>query len=249
MAEHFHLKLVDSHMLAPTVRHMVFERDDNKPLALKAGQFVQIHLHYDDGKPTRRSFSVASVVAADADTVDKVELAVSYVEGGLATRVLGELKQGESVEATGSFGRFYFFDDDANSRYLLVATGTGIAPFRALLPRMAKMMRERGCTFELLYGVRNPAELLYGDEFEAFAAEHPGFRFHACLSREMRPEPHPCDHHGHVQDLLAGLAPDPAHDIAYLCGNPAMVDDTYARLVDAGLSIRYIRREKYVSSR
>ncbi|HEX7340586.1 MAG TPA: ferredoxin--NADP reductase, partial [Rhodanobacteraceae bacterium] len=34
-----------------------------------------------------------------------------------------------------------------------------------------------------------------------------------------------------------------------LCGNPAMVDDTYARLVDAGLSIRYIRREKYVSSR
>ena len=45
------------------------------------------------------------------------------------------------------------------------------------------------------------------------------------------------------------LAPDPARDIAYLCGNPDMVDQAFALLKDAGLAVKDIRREKYVSSR
>ena len=42
---------------------------------------------------------------------------------------------------------------------------------------------------------------------------------------------------------------DPVHDIAYLCGNPNMVDEAFALLKEAGLSVPHIRREKYVSSR
>ncbi|MGB8635748.1 MAG: ferredoxin--NADP reductase, partial [Rhodanobacteraceae bacterium] len=43
--------------------------------------------------------------------------------------------------------------------------------------------------------------------------------------------------------------PDPEYDIAYLCGNPEMVDAAFAELKDRGLSVRQIRREKYISSR
>src|SRR5689334_13680882 len=45
MADHFTLRLVDSFMLAPTVRHLVFERVDGQPLAFQPGQFLQVHFH------------------------------------------------------------------------------------------------------------------------------------------------------------------------------------------------------------
>ena len=61
MADHFQLRLVDSRMLAPTVRHLAFERADGQPLAFVPGQFLQIHFQYDDGTPTKRSYSVATV--------------------------------------------------------------------------------------------------------------------------------------------------------------------------------------------
>ena len=55
--------------------------------------------------------------------------------------------------------------------------------------------------------------------------------------------------HGYVQQFLAEFAPDPARDIAYLCGNPNMVDTCFEALKEAGFEVRQIRREKYVSSK
>ncbi len=249
MAEHFQLRLVDSFMLAPTVRHLAFERADGAPLAFRPGQFLQVHFHYDDGKPTKRSYSVATVGAEDAESAQRIEIAVSYVEGGAATRLLGELEHGGEIEASGPYGRFCLMDEDANARYLLIATGTGVTPYRAMLPQLGKAIRERGCQVVLLYGARNEAELLYGEEFEAFAREHPGFHFHPCLSRGARPDPRPHDRLGYVQAVLPEFEPDPERDIAYLCGNPNMVDAAFAELKERGLSVRQIRREKYISSR
>ncbi|HET7662042.1 MAG TPA: FAD-binding oxidoreductase [Rhodanobacteraceae bacterium] len=249
MVEHFPLRLVDSFMLAPTVRHLVFEREDGKPLAFTPGQFLQVHFHYDDGKPTKRSYSVASVGGEDDGEVMRVEIAVSYVDGGAATQLLGNLEPGQSIEASGPYGRFCLMDADENRRYILIATGTGVTPYRAMRPRIAKLMRERGCQFVLLYGARNETELLYGEEFEAFAREHEGFTFHPCLSRGARPDPRPDDRLGYVQSVLPELKPVADEDIAYLCGNPDMVDATFAALKEAGLSVRHIRREKYISSR
>jgi ferredoxin-NADP reductase len=57
------------------------------------------------------------------------------------------------------------------------------------------------------------------------------------------------DIHGRVQVALAALKPDPANDIAYLCGNPDMVDETFNLLKEIGLPVPQVRREKYISSR
>lgn len=235
-------------MLAPAVRHMTFERADGEPFAFIPGQFIQIHFHYDDGKATKRSYSVASVGASDDQPPETIEIAVSYVDRGAATALLSDLKEGDSIDASGPYGRFCLMDADTNPRYLLVATGTGVTPYRAMLPRIARLARERGCRFELIYGARNESELLYGEEFEAFARDTPGFDFHPCFSRAMRATPRANDRGGRVHVALAELAADPA-DIAYLCGNPDMVDEAFAWLKDAGLPVPHVRREKYVSSR
>lgn len=244
----FRLRLVASHMLAPSVRHLAFEREDGSPLAFVPGQFIQIHFEYADGKPTKRSYSVATV-GDGSGPVQRVEIAVSYVEGGAATALLSQLREGETVQASGPFGRFCLHDADSNARYLLVATGTGVTPYRAMLPQMRKLAASRGCQFALVYGARSETELLYGEEFEQFAREVSQFSFHPCLSRVPRAVPRPHDRAGRVQVALGELAPNAARDIAYLCGNPDMVDEAFAMLKAAGLGVAQIRREKYVSSR
>lgn len=253
MADHFQLRLADSRMLAPSVRHLAFERADGQPLAFVPGQFLQVHFHYDDGTPTKRSYSVGTVghgsLPGVAIEVQRIEIAVSYVEGGAATKLLGELPIGGVIDASGPYGRFCLQANDVHPRYLLLATGTGVTPYRAMLPQIEKLLAKGGREVVLLYGARNETELLYGEEFEAFAQGHPGFTFHGCLSRQPRAEPRPSDRNGHVQNVLAELAPSAARDIAYLCGNPDMVDAAFNALKEYGLPVPQIRREKYVSSR
>jgi ferredoxin-NADP reductase len=248
MAEHFTLRLADSHMLAPTVRHLAFERADGQPLAFIPGQFLQIHFHYDDGTATKRSYSIATV-GDGSSPVQRIEIAVSYVEGGAATKLLSELEVGGTIDASGPYGRFCLQDGDAHPRYLLLATGTGVTPYRAMLPQFEKLLAKGDREVVLLYGARNETELLYGEEFEAFAQANPGFTFHGCLSRQQRATPRLNDRAGHVQNVLAELAPASARDIAYLCGNPNMVDASFNALKEFGLPIPQIRREKYISSR
>ncbi|AND70752.1 phenol hydroxylase [Dyella thiooxydans] len=248
MADHFTLRLVDSRMLAPTVRHLVFERADGQPLAFVPGQFLQVHFHYADGTATKRSYSVATV-GDGRSPVQRIEIAVSYVEGGAATALLGGLATGDTIEASGPYGRFCLQAGDAHPRYLLLATGTGVTPYRAMLPQLAEWLAPGGREAVLIYGARKEAELLYDEEFTAFAAGHPGFTYLSCLSREARAVPRATDRMGHVQTALPDLAPAAGRDIAYLCGNPNMVDAAFAALKEFGLPVPQIRREKYISSR
>ena len=250
---HVPLRLVGSRMLAPTVRHLEFARDDGQPLDFIPGQFVQVHFEYPDGTPTKRSYSLATMHDHALGPGEAVEIAVSYVAGGAATALFEGLDEGQHVQASGPYGRFCLMPADTNRRYLLVGTGTGVTPYRAMLPQLDAMMRTRGVEVVLLFGCRNPEELLYGDDFRAFARTHPGFRFVPCFSRELPADDHPAAHadvrRGYVQDVLPEFAPSAEGDIAYLCGNPNMVDTMFDALKNAGLPVPHVRREKYVSSK
>ena len=252
--QHFPLKLVSRRMLAPSVGHYVFVRDDGAPLDFIPGQFIQVHFQYADGTATKRSYSLATIHDHAMGPGEAVEIAVSYVPGGAATALFEGLDAGDTVDASGPFGRFCLVPADTNRRYLLIGTGTGVTPYRAMLPQLERAIAERGIQVVLLFGARTPDELLYGDEFRAFADRHPDhFRFVPCFSRELpaagTPHAHADVRHGYVQQFLPDFAPDPAGDIAYLCGNPNMVDSCFEALKESGLEVKQIRREKYVSSK
>ena len=236
-------------MLAPSVGHYVFARDDGQPLDFIPGQFIQVHFHHADGTAARRSYSLATMHDHAMGAGEAVEIAVSFVPGGAATALFEGLEIGGHIDASGPFGRFCLMPGDHNRRYLLIATGTGVTPYRAMLPQLEKLISERGVEVVLLFGARTPQELLYGDDFCAFADAHPQFRFIPCFSRELPDNPHADVRHGYVQQHLAEFAPDAGTDIAYLCGNPDMVDACFDALKQAGLPIPQIRREKYVSSK
>ena len=253
MPVHFPLKLVDRRMLAPTVAHLSFFRDDGAPLDFIPGQFVQVHFHYPDGTATKRSYSLATMHDHAMGPGESVEIAVSYVTGGAATALFENLPIGGTIEASGPYGRFCLMPGDSNRHYLLIGTGTGVTPYRAMLPQLAAAIAERGIEIVLLFGARTPEELIYGDEFRAFANQHPNFRFVPCFSREQpaadSAHAHADVRKGYVQDQLAEFAPNADGDIAYLCGNPNMVDTCFEALKGFELPIPHIRREKYVSSK
>jgi ferredoxin-NADP reductase len=247
---HFPLKLVSRRMLAPSVAHLAFVRDDGLPLDFIPGQFVQVHFHYADGTATKRSYSLATIHDHALGPGELVEIAVSYIAGGAATALFEGLESGGRIDASGPYGRFCLAPADGNQRYLLIGTGTGVTPYRAMLPQLETLIAERDIQIVLLFGARTPVELLYGEEFRAFAEKHPRhFRFVPCFSRGLPASPHADARHGYVQQFLAEIAPDPATDIAYLCGIPNMVDACFEALKASGLAVPQIRREKYVSSK
>ena len=82
---HFPLKLVSRRMIAPTVAHLSFLRNDGQPLDYIPGQFIQVHFSYADGTPARRSYSLATQHDHALGAGEAVEIAVSYVAGGAAT--------------------------------------------------------------------------------------------------------------------------------------------------------------------
>ncbi|MCC4625335.1 ferredoxin--NADP reductase [Xanthomonas hortorum] len=243
----FPLKLVDRRMIAPTVAHCQFLRDDGQPLDFQPGQFIQIHFSGADGTPTKRSYSLATIHDHAFGPGEAVDIAVSFVPGGSATALFEGLQIGDQLQASGPYGRFCLPPGDHNRRYVLIATGTGVTPYRSMLPLLAEAIASRGVQVVLLQGARTPVELLYGDDFRAFADAHPQFRYVPCFSRELPDQPHADVRHGYVQQQLAEFAPDAQGDIAYLCGNPDMVDSCIEALKAAGLPNAQIRREKYVS--
>ena len=185
MANLFPLRLVGSRMIAPTVRHLDFVRDDGQPLDFVPGQFIQVHFNYPDGTATKRSYSLATMHDHALGPGESVQIAVSYVPGGAATALFTALDEGQQIQASGPYGRFCLMPADSNRRYLLIGTGTGVTPYRAMLPQLAQAMAQRDLDVVLLFGARTPAELIYGEDFAEFADAHPRFRFVPCFSREL----------------------------------------------------------------
>lgn len=239
----FQLVLQSARMITPRVRELIFVREDQGSLDYTPGQFITLFVE-SNGERLRRSYSIASIPGTEPD---EIRIAATYVEGGRATARLFGMEPGDSIQAMGPFGRLVLREDPPG-RYLLVATGTGVSPYRAMLPELERRIGLEDFSVELLLGVRGPGDLLYGDEFVTFANQCTGFTFRACYSREMPQQSSKFEHSGYVQKLLTEMALNPERDIVYLCGNPVMIDEATGFLTENGFAMRNVRREKYVSS-
>lgn len=238
----FPLRLEAARKVTPSILHLEFKRADGEAFEFTPGQFINIHFEH-DGHPVHRSYSVAN----SPEVADTIQIAASPVQDGLATRLLFGLKPDDEIAGSGPYGRFVLRDDPP-CRYVLAGTGTGVTPYRAMLPELERRL-DNGYSADLLLGVWNPDELLYGGDFLAVAERCDRFRFHACYSRAVSDEPQPFETRGYVQSRFAALDLDPESDIIYLCGNPNMIDEAMASLKALGFPSARLRREKYLSAR
>ncbi|MES2141353.1 MAG: ferredoxin--NADP reductase [Pseudomonadota bacterium] len=241
----FILILEGSQQIAPSVKHFTFRREDGEACSFIPGQFITLHIPTSE-KVLRRSYSIAN---STHEASVKIEFAASYVPEGTASDLLFTMQLGDKVTATGPFGRLTL-RDERPGRYIFVATGTGVTPYRTMLSELAHRFKQNPCfKVILLFGVRGPGDLLYRDEFVSFAEKNPWFEFRAYYSR-VQPETRLFyENEGYVLAAFSLIDPDPKQDIVYLCGNPNMVDDVFSLLTNSyGFPSEIIRREKYISS-
>jgi len=243
-ANTFPVVLESAYMLSPNVKHFVFRSKQDPAFNYLPGQFITIHFEH-QGKILRRSYSIANTPAND----NCIEFAASYVKDGPGTELLFNLKLGDSIQINGPFGRLTL-KDEMPKRYVFMATGTGVTPYRAMMEELQQRLDTNPeLEVVIILGVQKRGDVLYGEEFLAWAARSPRITFRAHLSREQREDWLPHESQGHVQTAFPDLDLNPERDLVYLCGNPAMIDDTFALLKDKGFSTQHVIREKYISSK
>jgi ferredoxin-NADP reductase len=240
----FSLSLESFEEIAPRVRHFKFSTA--KPIDFIPGQFITLQW-VDQGIPISRSYSLANY---STDPKPLLELAAAYVEHGFASERLFNMHLGDTVTAIGPKGRLILTDEPVK-HYYLIATGTGVTPYIAMLPSLKKRMQaDPALCVSLLFGVRYPQDLLYRDQLIDFAKNHPQFTLQIYYSRAQQID---CkenyEHTGYVTQALKKWNIHPEHERIYLCGNPQMIDDAYFLLCDQGCKPEHIRKEKYTRSK
>ena len=225
-------KLIEAVEIAPGVRHFVFEAPELAQLKFTPGQFVSLSGSV-EGKTITRAYSIASPPSAG----NRFELCLNRVHFGAFSPHLFELVPGDTVEMGAPLGAFTLREPMRDS--LLIATGTGIAPFRSILKAQ---LQADSPAITLLFGVRHESHLLYRAEFAALARRFLQFRFWPTLSQ---PDPGWKGRVGRVQKHLAEATGGRTDIDVYLCGLQAMVDEVRQLLKGMGFDRKQIRYEKY----
>jgi len=202
------------------------------PLAFLPGQYVNVEV---PGSGQRRSYSFSSAPGAE-----QAQFLVRNIPGGLMTGFLAAAGPGTPVTFTGPVGGFYL--RDVRRPVLMLAGGTGLAPFLSMLDHMAATGTDH--PVHLVYGVTNDADLVETERLDAIAQRLPTLSVVTCVAD-------PASAHlrlGYVTQHL-----DPAHlhgggvDV-YLCGPPAMVEAVRAHFAATGVTPASFHFEKFSPS-
>ena len=194
-----------------------------------AGQYVEFLLR--DG--SRRSYSMANAPHTLDATAPKVELHIRHMPGGKFTDVVfGTMKEKDILRIEGPYGSF-FLREDSNAPIILLASGTGFAPIKALMEHMQHKNIQRPTT--LYWGGRRPSDLYMNDWVEAQLQVMPQLTYVPVVSNAL-PEDAWTGRTGFVH--LAVLQDHPKLEAfqVYACGAPIVVDSAKADYVQkAGL--------------
>ena len=229
-------------MISPKVKHFIFNCELSTVFDYLPGQFITIHFEH-LGKALKRSYSIANPPKQD----NQIELAAGYFANGPGTELLYNLKPGDTIQASGPYGRL-IIKEELPGRFILVATSTGITPYRAMLHELGILI-EQNPELEviILQGVQRQEEILYAKEFRAFIQKYPQTLFKPYLSRQPTHELNENEYSGYVQHAFPLLNLNPQRDVIYLCGNPSMIDEAFNILKEMGFAMQHIIREKYIS--
>ncbi|WP_338880781.1 2Fe-2S iron-sulfur cluster-binding protein [Achromobacter veterisilvae] len=195
------------------------------------GQYMNVVLP--DGET--RSFSMASAPAGNL-----VDFHVRRIPGGRYTdHWLGQAQAGAGVEIEAPLGVFSYHEEDWRP-LIMMATGTGIAPIKAILE---SLLDNEDCPPVTLYwGMRTEADLYLRDVIEGWAGRLYEFNFVPVLSRAGAGWQ---GRRGHVQQAVLEDHEDLAEHAFYLCGAPEMIRQAKHLLAARGASLDHMYADSF----
>ena len=209
---------------------------ENEPVFdFEPGQFISLFAEK-DGKRISRPYSIASWPENKA----YLELCVKVVEGGFMSNFLHHVAPGTKLQSIGPLGRFVMAEPIPFDT-VFVSTGTGIAPFIAMMGHILEHGLDGGREFHMVFGVRYVHDLIYRDLVEKWERQHPNFHFYPTISR-----PETADWKGrvgYVQKILENEIDDYGSKQVYICGLHDMVEDVKDLCVRLGFA--FVRFEKW----
>lgn len=220
-------------------------RFDGNRKPFEAGQYMTIGV-LADGRMVQRPFSVAS--DPDVAGSEGYELYIRLVTGGDFTPLLWRLSVGHRMRMIGPKGKFTLEPNDDRT-HVFISSGTGIAPFVAMMRTLLREGQPRNAV--LLNGVSYVADLGYRDLLEGWqsSGDYPVTyiptvsRPAASANAEWRGRT------GRVESLVAPVCDElqlnPANAVAYICGNPDMINSAEAILKSRGFSGDQVKTELY----
>ncbi|RFM29757.1 ferredoxin--NADP reductase [Deminuibacter soli] len=206
----------------------------------KPGQFVTLDLPIHEQRNKRwRSYSIAS----SPDGTNTFELVIVLLEGGAGTNYLfNQVTTGSALSFRGPQGVFCLPQQLDKDLYF-ICTGTGVAPFRAMLQHIARHKIPHQNIY-LIFGCRLTCDALYRDELKQLEQEIDGYYYLPTFSRE--PEENREVRRGYVhaiyEELIKGMQP-PGY--FFLCGWKDMIDEARERLHTLGYTKHDIHLELY----
>ena len=200
----------------------------NEALRYHPGQYIDVILR--DG--TRRSYSMANAPHTQGDK-PWIEWHIRHLPGGVfSDQVFSTLKAKDILRLEGPFGSAYLRDDSPKP-IVLLASGTGFAPIKAMLEHL----QFKGSTrpVALYWGCRTRADLYLHDVAQAAAEHLPQLRYVPVLS-DATSDATASDawtgRTGYVHQAVMQDIPDLSGHQVYACGAPAMVEAAQREFTD-----------------
>ena len=202
-------------------------------LAFLPGQYVNLKV---PGSEQSRAYSFSSL-----QKDGEVSFLIRNVPGGLMSSFLTNLaKAGDSMSLAGPLGSFYL--RPIQRPLLLLAGGTGLDPFTAMLEKIAEQGSEP--PLHLNYGVTNGFDLVELDRLQDFAARIPTFTFSACVANPDSQYPQK----GYVTQHIEPRHLNDGDVDLYLCGPPPMVEAVSQYVREQGITPANFYYEKFAAA-
>ena len=212
---------------APDVIVLRLQLPANESFSYHAGQYVDFLLQ----GGVRRSYSMANAPHT-LSQAGSLELHIRHLPGGQFTdHVFRSMKEREILRIEGPYGSL-FLREDSSKPIVLLASGTGFAPVKAILEHMQFKNITRSTT--LYWGGRRPQDLYLDEWVRAGLADMPQLRYVPVISDAL-PEDRWSGRSGFVHRAVLQDLPDLSGHQVYACGTPVMVDSARADFVQAGL--------------
>jgi CDP-4-dehydro-6-deoxyglucose reductase len=220
-------RVISMEKKSPDVMVVKLQLPANDTMRYHAGQYIEFILR--DG--SRRSYSMANAphTAMRSETSPpigpSVELHIRHMPGGKFTdHVFTAMKEKEILRVEGPYGAFYL-REDSDKPMILLASGTGFAPIKAVIEYMQFKGIDRPAT--LYWGGRRPSDLYMDDWVRTKLAEMPNLKYVPVISNAL-PEDNWTGRTGFVHKAVLEDFPDLSGYQVYACGAPIVVDSARA---------------------
>lgn len=229
----FEAAISDVRQLSASTIALSIKGEALSSLAFLPGQYVNLKV---PGSEQSRAYSFSSL-----QKDGEVSFLIRNVPGGLMSSFLTNLaKAGDSMTLAGPLGSFYL--RPIQRPLLLLAGGTGLAPFTAMLEKIAEQGSEH--PLHLIYGVTNDFDLVELDRLQALAARIPNFTFSACVANPDSQYPHK----GYVTQHIEPRHLNDGDVDVYLCGPPPMVEAVSQYVREQGITPANFYYEKFAAA-